>query len=141
MQQTDTAESPEIEVGLYLIGDFAPDKIGLAFDVVPIFSAAKGSERRHKKTGRLLGIYEEATWGFTSGQAVMSNEISDHVAWLIEKSSAARGLVNDHVHAFIEITMRTTLYSTSCMLPKDLLFFARELSAEIGIGAKFVSSA
>jgi hypothetical protein len=140
MQQTNIAEPPEIEVGLYLIGDFAPDKIGLAFDVVPAFSAAKGSERRYKKTGRLLGIYEEATWGFTSGQAVQSNEISDHTFWVIEKSSAARGLVNDSVRAFIEITMRTTLYSTSCVLPKELLVLARELNAEIGIGARFGSS-
>jgi hypothetical protein len=133
MQRPDIADPPEIEVGLYLIGDFAPDDIGREFDVVPVFSVAKGSERRHRSTGAVLGTYKEATWGFTSGQVVKSNEISEHVTWLIEKSSAATGLVNYNVHAFFEITMQA---GTSCVMPGDLLAFAKELGAEIGIVAR-----
>jgi hypothetical protein len=133
MQQPDIAFPLEIEVGLYLIGDFAPEEIGREFDVAPVISVAKGSERCRMSTGAVLGVYKEATWGFTSGQVVKSNEISEHVTWLIEKSSAATGLVNHNVHAFFEITMQA---GTSCVLPRDLLAFANELGAEIGIVAR-----
>lgn len=133
MQQPDIANALEIEVGLYLIGDFAPDVIGRQFDVVPVLSIVKGSERRPKRTGALLGLNREATWGFTSGQVVKSNEISDHVKWLIEKSSAASGTVNHNVRAFFEISMGA---GTSCVIPGELLAFAKELDAEIGIVAR-----
>jgi hypothetical protein len=133
MQQPDLAVPPEVEVGLYLIGDFVPEEVGRAFDVTPVFSVAKGSERRHTKTGVMLGIYDEATWGFTSAQAVRSNEILEHATWIIEKSASARGLVSDSVHAFIEVRLQA---GTSFVLPENLMNFARELGAEIGIVAR-----
>ena len=133
MQHTEVIDLPEVAVALYLIGDFQPDRVAAAFDVVAKVVVAKGSERRRKSTGEVLGIYQEATWGFTSGDVVRSNEISDHVAWLVGKSAAARSFLGQDVHAFLEVSLQN---GTSCVLPESLLSFAGELSAEIGIVAR-----
>jgi hypothetical protein len=138
MPHTEIVDLPEVEVALYLIGDFQPERVASAFDVAAKVAVAKGSERRRKSTGEVLGIYQEATWGFTSGDAVRSNEIADHVAWLVSKGAAARGFIGQDVHAFLEVSLQT---GTSCVLPESLLSFAGELRAEIGIVARMPHAA
>ena len=105
MQQTDSAEVPEVDVALYLIGEFCPEEVGADFGVVPNVAVAKGSQRRHRSTGEVIGIYSDSTWGFSSAQVVMSNEIDEHVTWLIGTGAAAKGLINESIHAFIEVRM------------------------------------
>ena len=42
MQHTDVVDLPAVEVALYLIGDFQPDRVAAAFDVVAKVVVAKG---------------------------------------------------------------------------------------------------
>jgi hypothetical protein len=132
MPHSDTA-APEIEVAVYLIGDFHPDEIAPSLGVVPNVVLPKGSERRRKSTGEVLGIYDESTWGFSSAQAVASNELSEHVAWVIRNGGPVKALANERIQVFIEVTLDG---GTSCVLPKSLLVFAQELRAEVGIVAR-----
>lgn len=138
MQQTDRPETPEVAVALYLIGNFCPEEVGAAFGVVPHMVVAKGSQRRRKSTGEVLGIYSDSTWGFSSSQVVRSSEIDEHVTWLIARGATAKGLINESVHAFIEVRVQC---NTSCVLPESLLEFARRLSAQIGIVARASNAA
>lgn len=133
MQQTDIDDSVEIEVALYLIGKFCPMEVGGSFCVVPNRAVAKGSERQRKSTSEVLGLYSDSIWGFSSGQAVRSSEVDEHANWIIGKSAAAKGLISESVHAFVEVRLQC---GTSCILPKELLDFAKNLSAEIGIVAR-----
>ena len=126
--------APEIGVALYLSGNFRPEALGDLFDVVPNIAVVKGAARRRKSTGELVGTYGESWWGFSSEQTVGSNQIDEHVLWLIAKSGSASAFVraNLGVSAFIEVTLRE---ASSCVLPRSLVEFALSLNADIGIVA------
>lgn len=70
--------SPEVDVALYLIGDFFPQEVGGYFAVESNVSVRKGTERRSAITGEILGVYKESTWGLSSAKFILSNEIDEH---------------------------------------------------------------
>lgn len=124
---------PEVDVALYLIGDFVPRELGAHFALEPDVAMTKGTGRRHKITGERVGTYQESTWGLSSVNSVSSNVIDEHAKWLIHNGAAAKGLTGESIHAFIEVRMQC---GTSCVLPEILLSFARDLNASIGIVAR-----
>ena len=122
-----------IDVALYLIGDFVPQELGSHFEVEPHIAVLKGTERRNRITGESRGIHHESTWGCSSATAILSDDIDEHVAWLIKKGASAKGLTGKYAHAFIEVRIQC---GTSCVLPESLLGFARDLNASIGLVAR-----
>ena len=125
--------SPEVDVALYLIGDFFPQEVGGYFAVESNVSVRKGTERRSAITGEILGVYKVSTWGLSSAKFILSNEIDEHAPWLIENGTPAKRLIGMGIHAFIEVRLQS---GTSCVLPEILLNFARDISASIGIVAR-----
>ena len=62
---------------------------------------------------------------------IQSNEIEDHVRWLLSVAAPAPNLVRTRpkASAFIELAL---VGNSGTVLPSDLIQFAHELNAEIG---------
>lgn len=119
----------------YLIADSIDhEALNAQLGVQSIVSITKGDPRIYRPTGKVHGFYAESTWGFSSAQAIESDELDDHANWLLSKvSGSVEMLRSDKVRkAFIEITVITEMHSGSLVLPVAFLALATDLNAEIG---------
>ena len=130
--QHDSGTVPEMELGFYILGDIPKSaELERLFGVGSSVTHRAGEPRLHAHTGRQTGTYRECVWGFTS-RHIQSNEIEDHVRWLLCVAAPARNLIGARpkASAFIELAL---VGNSSTVLPSDLIQFVHELNAEIGL--------
>lgn len=122
---------PEVELGFYLMGEL-PDSVELEhlFNIRASTTHRSG-EPRLSVTGHQTGIYRGSEWGFTS-RHIPSNELDDHVRWLLSVAGPARKFLGTkpNVSALIELAL---VGNSSTVLECGLIQFAHELKARIGI--------
>jgi hypothetical protein len=131
------ADSREIELGFYLLGDI-PEAMQLErlFGVTSSVSYRKGAPRIRRNTGERTGTHSESIWGFNTS-SIASNEMNDHAEWILTKVSPAAEFLASfpNARAFIEIILEA---GNSAVLPSRLIQFACDTDTEIGIVARSV---
>ena len=86
----------KVEVSFCLIGpDLDPDAVTGRLGLSPDDTQRRGDERRHKRSGAVLGLYREGLWALGSLPRVDSKDINDHFRWVL-------GQVLPHREAVLE---------------------------------------
>lgn len=134
MQQNSSA-IPEVELGFYLLGDL-PESAELErlFGIQASVTHRAGEPRLHRHTGRQTGTHRGSVWGFTS-RHIQSNEITDHVKWLLSVAAPAHNLIGARPNASVCMEL-ALIGNSSASLPRDLIQFVYELNAELGFIAR-----
>jgi Domain of unknown function (DUF4279) len=130
-----SSDKADIDVALYFFGETLDlSALNALFNVDPIAAIAKGDPRLRRSNGEVLGVYTGSTWGFSSSQAIRSNEIDQHADWILSRADIARKFLklSPKVEAFVEVSLG---WNSSCALPKRLVAFAAEMKADVGVVA------
>jgi hypothetical protein len=86
----------KVEVSFCLMGpDLDPEAVTARLGISPDETMRRGDERRHKRSGAVLGLYHEGLWALGSLPRVNSKDINDHFRWVL-------GQVLPHREAILE---------------------------------------
>ncbi|GDX94596.1 hypothetical protein LBMAG47_02590 [Planctomycetia bacterium] len=68
-----------------LVPDLDPDAVTARIGLSPDEAHRRGDERRHKRSGEVLGLYREGLWAVGSLPHVDSKDINDHFRWVLRQ--------------------------------------------------------
>jgi hypothetical protein len=76
----------KVKVTFCLSGpDLDPDAVTARLGLLPDYSQRRGDERRHQRSGVVLGRYQKGLWAIGSLPRVDSKDINDHFRWVLER--------------------------------------------------------
>ncbi|QDU23969.1 DUF4279 domain-containing protein [Urbifossiella limnaea] len=87
----------KVEVSFCLIGpDLDPEVVTTRLGLTPDQAERRGDERRHQRSGAVLGLFHEGLWALGSLPRVDSKDVNDHFRWVL-------GRLLPHKEAVLEL--------------------------------------